>query len=112
MKYDSTSNGGKLTNRDVWNTANHEPLKLVVVNKRYIDGDIFDARYILSAERGVKLACERATVKEWFIDWDEDPCRYCEIDNKDKCDQSTLKVIEDDILLLDTLPPQYEGVQT
>lgn len=106
MRYDSTDNGGKLTNRDVWNIANHEPLKLVVVNKRYVDGDIFDARYVISATRGVKLSCERGTVKEWYINWNEDPCKYCEIDNKDKCDQSTLIPGETDILLIDTFPPE------
>lgn len=106
---DAAKNGGKMTTRDLWNIAEHEPLKVVVVNKRHVDNDIFDAGYVIAAQRGVKLSCERSKVKKWYVSADEDPCRYCRIDNKEECDRTTLKAVEEGILLLDTLPPQYEG---
>lgn len=109
IQYDCQTNGGKITNRDVWNIANKKPLKLVVVHPNtdvafLIDRRTF-GRYISSATRGAKYYCERRDPKTWYaevgLDIGTDPCEFCKFQESPKCDRSTLKVIEEDVLLLE-----------
>ena len=106
--FDCMKNGGKMTNRDLWNIVDQESFKIVVINGRLAFDGEFDGRYVCAASPGIKYRCERSTCKKWYCNVDEDPCRYCEREDKDECDRSMLQEVEDGLLLIDTLSPRYE----